>query len=108
HAVEFSRNGRFLCACFTRLSGRFPSVLRFRLYQILSALIFAGAIQPFDFLAIPTLPDPFPSLAPCWSGVRPIHFRSSTFPTLSDPFSCPACSSMRRNRFEFGSEFLSE
>jgi hypothetical protein len=58
HAVEFSRNGRFLCACFTRLSGRFPSVLRFRLYQILSVLIFAGAVRPFGFSAVPTLPDP--------------------------------------------------
>src|SRR5205085_6656733 len=47
HAVEFSRNGRFLCSCFTRISGRFPSVLRFRLYQILSAPIFAGAVRAF-------------------------------------------------------------
>ncbi|MFE7289956.1 hypothetical protein ACFU90_36805, partial [Streptomyces noursei] len=36
-----------------------------------------------------TLPDPFPSLAPCWSGVRPIRFRFSTFPTLSDLLSVP-------------------
>jgi hypothetical protein len=36
HAVEFSRNGRFLCTHPLGLSsGRFPSVLRFRLYQIL-------------------------------------------------------------------------
>ena len=35
HAVEFSRNGRFLCTHpFGLSSGRFPSVLRFRLYQI--------------------------------------------------------------------------
>ncbi|KAF2779162.1 hypothetical protein STPH1_3828 [Streptomyces sp. OM5714] len=35
HAVEFSRNGRFLCTHPLGLSsGRFPSVLRFRLYQI--------------------------------------------------------------------------
>ena len=68
HAVEFSRNGRFLCACFTRPSGRFPSVLRFRLYQTLAAPIFTGAIPPFGLFAVPTLPDPFPSLAPCWSG----------------------------------------
>ncbi|MGW9044197.1 hypothetical protein ACWGQL_16785, partial [Streptomyces lydicus] len=58
HAVEFSRNGRFLYACFTRLSGRFPSVLRFRLYQILAVPIFAGAIRPFGFFAVPTLSDP--------------------------------------------------
>ncbi|MEU7238334.1 hypothetical protein, partial [Streptomyces chrestomyceticus] len=59
HAVEFSRNGRFLCACFTRLSGRFPSVLRFRLYQILAVPISAGAFRSFGFFAVPTLPDPF-------------------------------------------------
>src|ERR671936_880273 len=51
HAVEFSRNGRFLCTCFTRPSGRFPSVLRFRLYQTLAAPISAGAIPPFGFFA---------------------------------------------------------
>jgi hypothetical protein len=38
HAVEFSRNGRFLCThprdSLRLSSGRFPSVLRFRLYQI--------------------------------------------------------------------------
>ncbi|MEU8684848.1 hypothetical protein, partial [Streptomyces sp. NPDC048611] len=62
------RNGRFLCACFTRLSGRFPSVLRFRLYQILAGQIFAGAFPPFGFFAFPTLPDPFPSLAPVGAG----------------------------------------
>ncbi|MFE3775051.1 hypothetical protein, partial [Streptomyces sp. NPDC059122] len=56
---------------------------------ILSALIFAGAIRPFGFLAVPTLPDPFPSLAPCWSGVRPLRFRFSAFPTLSDLLSVP-------------------
>ncbi|WP_229894243.1 hypothetical protein, partial [Streptomyces glebosus] len=49
---------RFLCACFSRRSGRFPSVLRFRLYQILAGLIFAGAFPPFGFFAFPTLPDP--------------------------------------------------
>ncbi|MFB1048144.1 hypothetical protein, partial [Streptomyces chrestomyceticus] len=60
-------NGRFLCACFTRLSGRFPSVLRFRLYQILAVLISAGAFRPFGFCAVPTLPDPF--------GVSAFRFR---------------------------------
>ena len=40
HAVEFSRNGRFLRTHPRGLSsGRFPSVLRFRLYQTLSGLI---------------------------------------------------------------------
>src|SRR5690349_23877946 len=40
HAVEFSRNGRFLCTHPRGLSsGRFPSVLRFRLYQTLSCPI---------------------------------------------------------------------
>ncbi|MFH8682479.1 hypothetical protein, partial [Streptomyces lydicus] len=37
---------------------RFPSVLRFRLYQILAVPIFAGAIRPFGFFAVPTLADP--------------------------------------------------
>ncbi|MEV5127359.1 hypothetical protein AB0K49_31890, partial [Streptomyces decoyicus] len=45
-------------SCFTRISGRFPSVLRFRLYQILAGPIFAGAFPPFGFFAFPTLPDP--------------------------------------------------
>ncbi|MEU8999689.1 hypothetical protein AB0C95_33570, partial [Streptomyces caniferus] len=40
-----------------------------RLYQILAGPIFAGAFPPFGFFAFPTLPDPFPSPAPCWSGV---------------------------------------
>src|SRR5436309_16071570 len=40
HAVEFSRNVRFLRTHPRGFSsGRFPSVLRFRLYQILSGLI---------------------------------------------------------------------
>ncbi|WP_238783635.1 hypothetical protein, partial [Streptomyces monomycini] len=47
--------------------GRFPSVLRFRLYQILAVLIFAGAFRPFGFFAVPTLPDPF--------GVSAFRFR---------------------------------
>ena len=72
HAVEFSRNGRFLQAAlasspgasFFRVSSlsdvfrsvfrsfthptRFPSAFRrFRLYQILSAPIFAGAVRAF-------------------------------------------------------------
>jgi hypothetical protein len=40
HAVEFSRNGHFLCTHPLGLSsGRFPSVLRFQLYQTLSCPI---------------------------------------------------------------------
>jgi hypothetical protein len=40
HAVEFSRNGHFLRTHPLGLSsGRFPSVLRFRLYQTVSGLI---------------------------------------------------------------------
>ncbi|MFF3275162.1 hypothetical protein ACFYWU_30145, partial [Streptomyces chrestomyceticus] len=70
--------GRFLCACFTRLSGRFPSVLRFRLYQILAVLIFAGAFRPFGFFAVPTLPDPF--------GVSAFRFR----PLLERVFFAPS------------------
>ncbi|MFF9481488.1 hypothetical protein, partial [Streptomyces sp. NPDC014733] len=86
HAVEFSRNGRFLCACFTRPSGRFPSVLRFRLYQILSVLIFAGAVRPFGFSAVPTLPDPLGVSGPLLERGWPSCFRFPAFPTLSDPF----------------------
>jgi hypothetical protein len=69
HAVEFSRNGRFLRNRFTGFSGRFPSVF-------------------------PTLPDPFsgpfpvriPFPAPCWSGVfrafRRGHYVSGFPPRL--------------------------
>ncbi|MGW5330017.1 hypothetical protein, partial [Streptomyces sp. NPDC004014] len=64
HAVEFSRNGRFLCTHpFGLSSGRFPSFLRFRLYQIFSRPDFLGAFQvpasAFPFPAVPTLSDPF-------------------------------------------------
>src|ERR1051325_6238412 len=49
HAVEFSRNGRFLCThprdSLRLSSGRFPSVLRFRLYQIFFRSDFLGAFQ---------------------------------------------------------------
>jgi hypothetical protein len=51
HAVEFSRNGRFLRThprdSLRLSSGRFPSVLRFRLYQTLSLSDFLGAFQDF-------------------------------------------------------------
>ncbi|MCL6738049.1 hypothetical protein, partial [Streptomyces neyagawaensis] len=44
-------------------SGRFPSVLRFRLYQIVFRSDFLGAFQvsafAFPFPALPTLSDPF-------------------------------------------------
>ncbi|MFJ9299352.1 hypothetical protein ACIRPJ_36185, partial [Streptomyces asoensis] len=44
-------------------SGRFPSVLRFRLYQIFSRPDFLGAFQvpafAVSFPAVPTLSDPF-------------------------------------------------
>src|SRR3954453_19822402 len=64
HAVEFSRNGRFLCTPPLGLSSRrFPSVLRFRLYQTVSGSDFLGAFQvpalAFPFPAAPTLSDPF-------------------------------------------------
>ncbi|MFD9093047.1 hypothetical protein, partial [Streptomyces collinus] len=64
HAVEFSRNGRFLCTHPLGLSsGRFPSVLRFRLYQIFSRSDFLGAFQVFAFAvsfpAVPTLSEVF-------------------------------------------------
>ena len=64
HAVEFSRNGRFLCTHPLGLSsGLFPSVLRLRLYQILSVLIFSGPLGteslsagPFDIHYVNRLP----------------------------------------------------
>ena len=62
HAVEFSRNGRFLCTHPLGLSsGRFPSFLRFRLYQTVSRSDFLGAFQvsasAFPFPAVPTLSE---------------------------------------------------
>src|SRR3954447_12762838 len=62
HAVEFSRNGRFLCTHPLGLSsGLFPSVLRFRLYQTVSGSDFLGAFQvpalAFPFPAVPTLSE---------------------------------------------------
>src|SRR5689334_17506593 len=64
HAVEFSRDGRFLCTHPLGLSsGRFPSVLRFRLYQTVFRSDFLGAFQvpafAFPFPAAPILSDPF-------------------------------------------------
>ena len=64
HAVEFSRNGRFLCTHPLGLSsGRFPSVLRFRLYQIFPIRF------PVDGIAL-------------GSGLSPVGL--STFTTLAD------------------------
>ena len=65
HAVEFSRNGRFLCThprdSLRLSSGRFPSVLRFRLYQTVFRSDFLGAFQvsafAFPFPATPTLSE---------------------------------------------------
>ncbi|MFC6061545.1 hypothetical protein ACFP4F_03150, partial [Streptomyces ochraceiscleroticus] len=53
-----------------------PSVLRFRLYQILAGPIFAGAFRPFGFFAVPTLPDPisFPLLGSCGPNLFPVAF----------------------------------
>ncbi|MFI1412940.1 hypothetical protein ACH4Y0_23940, partial [Streptomyces sp. NPDC020707] len=64
HAVEFSRNGRFLRTHPLRLSsGLFPSVLRFRLYQTVSGSDLLGAFQVFAFAfpfpASPTLSEVF-------------------------------------------------
>src|SRR5690349_25152770 len=58
HAVEFSRNGRFLCTHPLGLSsGRFPSVLRFRLYQTVSVSDFLGAFQdPASAFPFPATP----------------------------------------------------
>ena len=68
HAVEFSRNGRFLCTHPLGLSsGRFPSVLRFRLYQTVSVSDFLGAFQ------VPAFAFPFPAtrLYQILSGLTP-------------------------------------
>ena len=85
-------------------SGRFPSVLRFRLYQILSAPIFAGAIRPFGFFAVPTLPDPFPSPAPCWSGVSAVSLSLFGLSDFIRSSFVPGCFSKSCGRFEFRSE----
>src|SRR6476646_7284868 len=93
HAVEFSRNGRFLCTHPLGLSsGRFPSVLRFRLYQTVSVSDFLGAFQvpafAFPFPASPTLSDPFgPDSQPAGLSSAFRRFRVSglsTFTTLAD------------------------
>src|SRR3954453_12229302 len=53
HAVEFSRNGRFLCTHPLGLSsGLFPSVLRFRLYQPVSVPI-SSALSRFPLSRFP-------------------------------------------------------
>src|SRR3954469_4767457 len=82
HAVEFSRNGRFLCTHPLGLSsGLFPSVLRFRLYQTVSGSDFLGAFQvsafTFPFPAVPTLSEvlsrnfrPSGEWLPCTRSVR--------------------------------------
>ena len=96
HAVEFSRNGRFLRThprnSLRLSSGQFPfglTVLRLRLYQTVSRPDFLGAFQvsafTFPFPATPTLPDPFgPDSQPdraclhgCWA--------VPTSQTLADP-----------------------
>ncbi|MGW1556969.1 hypothetical protein ACWCQ1_10690, partial [Streptomyces sp. NPDC002144] len=52
HAVEFSRNGRFLRTHPSGLSsGRFPSILLSRLYQILFRSDFLGAFQVPAFVS---------------------------------------------------------
>ena len=76
HAVEFSRNGRFLRTHPLGLSsGRFPSVLRLRLYQIVFRSDFLGAFQvpasAFPFPALPTLADPFGPDSPSEGAVFP-------------------------------------
>ena len=62
-------------------SGRFPSVLRFRLYQILFRSNFLGAFQvpalAFPFPAVPTLSEPFgpdpQSAGPVFPAVGPFR-----------------------------------
>jgi hypothetical protein len=93
HAVEFSRNGRFLRThprdSLRLSSGRFPSVLRFRLYQTLSLSDFLGAFQDFalpsaflsggsDFIRS------FPIRSPVRRGRPPGRWAVPTFQTLAD------------------------
>jgi hypothetical protein len=92
HAVEFSRNGRFLCThprdSLRLSSGRFPSVLRFRLYQTVSGSDFLGAFQvpasAFPFPAVPTLSDPFGADSPSEGGCLPGCWAVPTSETLAD------------------------
>ena len=90
HAVEFSRNGRFLCTHPLGLSsGRFPSVLRFRLYQTVSGSDFLGAFQ------VPAFVSRFPfrrfrlyqilsGLTPSQRGCPPGRWAVPTSETLAD------------------------
>src|SRR3954470_14778921 len=89
HAVEFSRNGRFLRTHPHGLSsGRFPPVLHFRLYQTVSGSDFLGAFQvsafAFPFPADPTLSEilrsDFPPPPGTGSGAR-----SARVPDLAEP-----------------------
>ena len=78
HAVEFSRNGRFLCTHPLGLSsGLFPSVLRFRLYQIVFRSDFLGAFQvpasAFPFPAVPTLSEILSRISRPDRGLVPAH-----------------------------------
>jgi hypothetical protein len=92
HAVEFSRNGRFLRThprdSLRLSSGRFPSVLRFRLYQTFSLSDFLGAFQvpasAFPFPAVPTLSDPFSIRSPVRRGCLPGRWAVPTGETLAD------------------------
>jgi hypothetical protein len=63
HAVEFSRNGRFLCTHPLGLSSGLPFVLAFPTLSDLFRPDFLGAFQvsalAFPFPAVPTLSDPF-------------------------------------------------
>lgn len=72
HAVEFSRNGRFLCThprdSLRLSSGQFPFGLAFPTLSDSFVSDFLGAFQvsapafrlfAFPFLAVPTLSDPF-------------------------------------------------
>ena len=74
HAVEFSRNERFLRTHPQRQSprlssGRFPSVLRFRLYQTLSGPIPSRSGCHHGCWAVPTSETLAESLAPKLIGV---------------------------------------
>jgi hypothetical protein len=78
HAVEFSRNGRFLCTHPLGLSsGRFPSVFHFVLLFLLSCV--SDSIRLFRVR--------FPRcLSGSRSGLSAFAFPFPAVPTLSDPF----------------------
>ena len=105
HAVEFSRNGRFLCTHPSRRlsSGRFPSVLRFRLYQTVSDPI-SSVLSRFPLSRFPfrrfRLYQILSGLIPSQRGCLPGCWAVPTSETLAD--SRPRSSNRGLRPFERG------